>query len=230
MVLAAVSAPVLSSAPQVADAESRKRSERVWSHPRRGVALGCRDDVGAAVRGGSGPAFPGRSRRGGADRADAGGLALAAEAELPTFVVEPGEFPDRVAWNVALADQVAEWQPDLICCVGFMRILAPEFVNRFAPRILNSHPSLLPAFPGAHAVADTLTYGVKVTGATIHVMDTGVDTGPIVAQRAVIVRPDDDETQLHERIKQVERRMLVEVVADLATIGWRVDGRKVWIP
>lgn len=176
------------------------------------------------------PHFPAEVVAVGADRADAGGLALAAEAELPTFVVEPGEFPDRVAWNVALADQVAEWQPDLICCVGFMRILAPEFVNRFAPRILNSHPSLLPAFPGAHAVADTLTYGVKVTGATIHVMDTGVDTGPIVAQRAVIVRPDDDETQLHERIKQVERRMLVEVVADLATIGWRVDGRKVWIP
>ena len=161
------------------------------------------------------------------DRRDALGLGRAAEYGIPAVVVEPAAFADRAEWNAALGDAVADFSPNLVLSAGFMRILDATFVARFAPRLINSHPALLPAFPGAHGVRDALAYGVRVTGATVHVVDTGVDTGPIVAQRCVEVRADDDEATLHERIKEVERTMLVDVVGALAGARIELDGRRV---
>ncbi len=125
---------------------------------------------------------------------------------------------------------VAEHEPDLIVTAGFMKILGTAFLERFGGRIINTHPALLPAFPGAHAVPDALAYGVKVTGSTVHLVDGGVDTGPILAQEPVPVLDGDDEAALHERIKIVERRLLVDVVAAVATRGVVSDGRKAVIP
>lgn len=164
----------------------------------------------------------------GSDRR-ATGLELARQMGVPTFVVSPSSYPDRDAWNTGLADAVANYQPDLVLCAGFMRILAPHFIERFSPYLINSHPALLPSFPGAHAVRDALAYGVKLSGVTVHVMDAGVDTGPIIAQRAVPVSDDDDEDSLHERIKTVERELLVDVVATIARGTLTVDDRKVRI-
>jgi phosphoribosylglycinamide formyltransferase-1 len=164
----------------------------------------------------------------GSDRADAGGLAIADAAGIATFTVRPADHATRAEWNTALAEAIDAHHPDLVLSAGFMRILDEAFVHRYAPWLLNTHPALLPAFPGAHAVRDALAYGVGVTGATIHVVDAGVDTGPIVAQRAVEVYPTDDESTLHERIKGVERQLLVAVVTSLATNRTlRIDGRKV---
>lgn len=149
------------------------------------------------------------------DVPDAAVLGRATAAGIPTASVRPGDFADRQAWNDELLRTVSGFAPDWIVSAGFMRILGPAFVDAFAGHILNTHPALLPSFPGAHAVRDALAYGVKVTGCTIHVVDHGVDTGPIVAQRAVDVLPDDDEASLHERIKSVERSLLVSTVAQL---------------
>ncbi len=151
----------------------------------------------------------------GSDVPDAGALERAVQAGTSTFVVEPGDFPDRSEWNAALLAQVTSFAPDWIVCAGFMRILGAEVVDAFHGRIVNTHPALLPAFPGAHGVRDALTYGVKVSGCTVHLIDHGVDTGPILAQRAVDIRPDDDEASLHERIKTVERELLVQTLAGL---------------
>ena len=178
----------------------------------------------------AGPAYPARVVAVGADRAHAGGLRRAQECGLPTFVVELAQHPDRASWDAALTEAVAAHQPDLVVTPGFMKILGPAFLDRFAGRIINSHPALLPAFPGPHAVADALAHGVRMTGATVHLVDAGVDTGPILAQRAVEVLADDTEERLHERIKIVERRLLVEVVADLIRRGYTVTGRKVSLP
>jgi phosphoribosylglycinamide formyltransferase-1 len=161
------------------------------------------------------------------DRADAAGLVRAADHGIATTVLAPDGFPNRADWNAALGDSVAGFAPNLVLSAGFMRILDAAFVTRFAPRLINSHPALLPAFPGAHGVRDALAYGVRVTGATVHVVDAGVDTGPIVEQRCVEVLDDDDEASLHERIKAVERTMLVDVVAALAGARIELDGRKV---
>lgn len=149
---------------------------------------------------------------------DAGGamaLERATAAGIPTFTCPLGDVADRAVWNEALAATLAEHRPDLVVCAGFMRVLGPPVVDAFDGRIVNTHPALLPSFPGAHAVRDALRHGVKVTGCTVHVVDAGVDTGPILAQRAVPVLPDDDEDSLHERIKQVERDLLVETIAEL---------------
>ena len=162
----------------------------------------------------------------GADRPDIEGLTRAERAGVPAFVVAPGDHADRASWDRALAAAVAEHEPDLVVCAGFMRILGAAFLERFAPRVVNTHPALLPSFPGAHAVRDALAYGVTVTGATVHLVDAGVDTGPVVVQRCVEVAPDDDEASLHERIKAVERTMLVDAVARLAG-GFTLEGRKV---
>jgi len=178
----------------------------------------------------AGPAYPARVVAVGADRAHAGGLRRAQECGLPTFVVELAQHPDRASWDAALTEAVAAHQPDLVVTPGFMKILGPAFLDRFAGRIINSHPALLPAFPGPHPVADALAHGVRMTGATVHLVDAGVDTGPILAQRAVEVLADDTEERLHERIKIVERRLLVEVVADLIRRGYTVTGRKVSLP
>ena len=164
-----------------------------------------------------------------ADRTDAAGLTHARAAGLPVVVVTPRDFPDREAWDKALAEAIGEHRPDLVVTAGFMRILGPAVLGRFPDRIVNTHPALLPAFPGAHGVRDALAYGVKVTGATVHLVDEGVDTGPVLAQVAVPVHDGDDVAVLHERIKAVERPLLVEVVGRMARGGWSVHGRKVTI-
>lgn len=151
----------------------------------------------------------------GSDVRDAQALDRARRAGAATFVVRPGDFPDRDQWNGALLEQLMSLAPDWIVCAGFMRILGAEIVDAYPGRIVNTHPALLPSFPGAHGVRDALGYGVKVTGCTVHLIDHGVDTGPILAQRAVEIRPDDDEASLHERIKTVERELLVQTLAGL---------------
>lgn len=163
----------------------------------------------------------------GSDRPSAPGLELAAAQGVATFVVDASQYPNRVTWSSALADTVAGYQPDLVLCAGLMRILDPLFLNRFPGRVVNSHPSLLPAFPGAVAVSDALAYGVQVTGATLHLVDAGVDTGPIIAQVPVPVLVDDDESSLHERIKTAERQMLLDLIPRLAAGELTIDGRRV---
>ncbi|MFC0041377.1 phosphoribosylglycinamide formyltransferase [Actinomadura rayongensis] len=163
----------------------------------------------------------------GADRSGIEGTARGVRAGLPAFTLRIPDFPDRDAWDAALADAVAEHRPDLVVSAGFMKILGARFLERFGGRIVNTHPALLPSFPGAHAVRDALAYGVKLTGCTVHFVDEGVDTGPVIAQEAVPVRWHDDEDSLHERIKQVERRLLVDVVGRLARDGWTAEGRRV---
>lgn len=165
----------------------------------------------------------------GADRPDAGGLDRAARAGIETFVVDFAEFSDRSAWNQALTEKCSSYAPDYVLSSGFMRIVGEAFLAEFGGRYLNTHPALLPAFPGAHGVRDALAYGVTVTGSTAHLVDSGVDTGPIIEQRTVPIAPDDTEASLHERIKVVEREMLVDVVTAMATGGWRVEGRRVHI-
>ena len=166
----------------------------------------------------------------GTDRPGVEGLARAERANVPGFVVRLADHADRDAWDVALADAVEAYQPDLVVSAGFMKIVGPAFLDRFAGRMINTHPALLPAFPGAHAVQDAVAYGVKVTGCTVHLVDKGVDTGPILAQQPVVVEPGEQAEELHARIKAVERRLLVEVVARLAREGATVNGRKVSIP
>ena len=153
----------------------------------------------------------------GADRA-AEGLARAEAAGIPVFVHELARGADRTAWDRKLTELVAGFDPDLVVSAGFMKLLGPAFLDRFGGRVINTHPALLPSFPGAHAVRDALAAGVKVTGCTVFAVDEGVDTGPIIAQVAVPVLPGDDEASLHERIKRAERALLVAVVRN-----WRND-------
>jgi phosphoribosylglycinamide formyltransferase-1 len=161
----------------------------------------------------------------GADRDGIEGLTRAEAAGVPTFVVAVGDFATRDDWDAALTETVAAHQPDLVVSAGFMKVVGKRFLERFT--MLNTHPALLPAFPGAHAVRDALDYGVRVTGCTVHLVDSGVDTGPIIDQRAVDIRGDDDESTLHERIKTVERHLLVDIVGRMARDGWRLEGRNV---
>jgi phosphoribosylglycinamide formyltransferase-1 len=163
----------------------------------------------------------------GADRDGIEGLARAERHGIETFVLRTKEFEDRAAWDVALADKVASYDPDLVVLAGFMKLTGPAFLALFGGRTLNTHPALSPAFPGMHGPRDALAYGVKVTGATLFVVDEGVDTGPIVAQVAVPVLDGDDESSLHERIKTSERAMLVEWVGTLARNGFHIDDRAV---
>ena len=160
------------------------------------------------------PAYPATVVAVGSDR-DAEGLEHARRRGLPTFVCRLREYPDREAWDRALAAAVAEHRPDLVVSAGFMKIVGPAVLDAFGGRLVNTHPALLPAFPGAHAVRDALAAGVEVTGSTVHLVDAGIDTGPVLAQREVRVLPDDDEARLHERIKTAERELLVETVAAL---------------
>jgi len=160
-----------------------------------------------------------------ADRGNIRALEIAREAGIPTAVVSIKDFDDRAAWDAAITETVAVFSPDLIVLAGFMKLFGATFLGRFGGRIVNTHPALLPSFPGAHGVRDALAYGVKVTGCTVMVVDEGVDTGPILAQAAVAVEPGDDESTLHERIKAVERTLLVEWVGRIARGGLRVEGR-----
>ncbi|MGC5615674.1 phosphoribosylglycinamide formyltransferase [Georgenia sp. Z1491] len=150
----------------------------------------------------------------GADRPGTLGEQRARRAGVPTFVVALGDHPDRGAWDARLAEEITTWSPDVVVSAGFMKILGPAVLA--AGTVLNTHPALLPAFPGAHGVRDALAHGVRVTGCTCHVVDAGVDTGPIVDQRAVRIEQDDTEATLHERIKIEERDMLVDVLTRLA--------------
>jgi phosphoribosylglycinamide formyltransferase-1 len=151
-------------------------------------------------------------------------------AGIPTFTVKVGDFPTRADWDRALADACERYRPDLIVCAGFMKLVGQAFLARFSGRCLNTHPALLPSFPGMHGVRDALGYGVKVTGCTVFLVDEGVDAGPVLAQAAVPVHDDDDEASLHERIKVAERALLVGTVGRMAREGWSVNGdRKVRI-
>lgn len=163
----------------------------------------------------------------GADSQTAGVLDRAAERSIPTFVVRPKDCADREDWNVRLRDTVAEFSPDWVISAGFMRILGPTFIAAFADRIINTHPALLPSFPGAHGVRDALAHGVRITGGTIHLVDVGVDTGPIITQFPVSVSDDDTEETVHERIKTREREELVRLLAHLAHHDLVIDGRHV---
>lgn len=169
--------------------------------------------------------YPARVVAVGVDR-DCRAAQIATAAGIASYRVRLGDRRDRPAWDAAITAATAEHAPDLIVSAGFMKILGPEFLSRFPGRVVNTHPALLPSFPGAHGVPDALNYGVKVTGCTVHLVDGGMDTGPILAQQAVAVHDDDTEETLHERIKVVERRLLVDVLAALAERGVTWSGRK----
>ncbi|MCO6004701.1 phosphoribosylglycinamide formyltransferase [Actinoallomurus purpureus] len=175
------------------------------------------------------PAYGARITAVGADRDDIEGLRRAERAGVPTFVVRVRDHPTRDAWDAALTEAVAAYAPDLVVSAGFMKILGKRFLDRFAGQVINTHPALLPAFPGTHGAREALEYGVKVTGCTAHFVDAGVDTGPIITQEAVPVLDDDDEDSLHERIKAVERPLLVRTVGRLVREGWTIENRKVRI-
>lgn len=163
----------------------------------------------------------------GSDRPGVKALDRAAAAAVPTFIAAPNKYDNRKAWDAALAQATAVYRPDWVVLAGFMRLVGPELLERFPGRVINTHPGLSPAFPGMNAPGDALAYGVKVTGCTIFVVDSGVDTGPIVAQVAVPVLDDDNVVSLHSRIKEHERELLVQSVADLVTDKYRIEGRKV---
>ncbi len=166
----------------------------------------------------------------GADRYGIEGLTRAAKHEVPAFVHRIPDYPDRGAWDRALTASVRAHRPDLVVSAGFLKLVGPEFLAAFGDRYLNTHNSLLPAFPGIHGPRDALAYGVKVAGATLFFVDAGVDTGPIVAQVSVPVLDDDTEESLTERIKEAERRQLVQQVGRLVREGWTISGRKVTVP
>jgi phosphoribosylglycinamide formyltransferase-1 len=162
------------------------------------------------------PAFPAEIVVVGADR-EAGGFAHAEEYGIPTFMVPFAQFASREEWGAELAAQLAVWKPDLVVLSGLMRLLPAPLVDAWSPRIINTHPAYLPEFPGAHGVRDALAAQVAQTGASVIIVDNGVDSGPILAQERVPVLPGDDEHSLHDRIKPVERRLLIDVVRRIAT-------------
>ncbi|MGW0501296.1 phosphoribosylglycinamide formyltransferase [Micromonospora sp. NPDC003241] len=176
------------------------------------------------------PAYGARVVAVGADRDGIAGLDRAAAAGVPTFVARVKDHPSREEWDATLTEQVAEHRPDLVVSAGFLKLVGTRFLAAFGDRYLNTHNTLLPAFPGIHGPRDALAYGVKVTGATLFFVDAGMDTGPIVAQVAVPVHEDDDVDTLTERIKEAERQQLVEQVGRLVREGWTITGRKVTVP
>ena len=163
----------------------------------------------------------------GADRDGTGGVAKAQAAGIPTFVRRVRDFPDRPSWDQALTKDCASYEPDLVIAAGFLKLVGTDFLAQFGGRMLNTHPALLPSFPGLHSVRDALAHGVKVTGCSVILVDSGVDSGPILAQQAVPVLGDDDEETLHERIKVAERTLVVDTVGHMARDGWSVQGRNV---
>jgi phosphoribosylglycinamide formyltransferase-1 len=191
------------------------------------LASGGGSTLQALLDAGQDEAYGARVVAVGSDRPQCRALQRARDAGVPAVPVALEDSPDRAGWNLDLADAVAAHEPDLVVLAGFMRILAPGFLGRFPQRVVNTHPALLPSFPGAHAVADALAYGVKVSGVTVHLVDEGVDTGPVVAQAAVPVLDGDDEAALQARIQEVERPLYVEAVGRLARRGWTVEGRTV---
>ncbi len=165
----------------------------------------------------------------GADRDGTGGAMRAAAAGVPTFVRRVNEFPDRDSWDRALTQDCAAFEPDLVIAAGFLKLVGAGFLSQFGGLMINTHPALLPAFPGLHSVRDALAAGVKVTGCSVIFVDAGVDSGPILAQQAVPVLANDDEHSLHERIKIAERTLVVDTVGRMVREGWSVQGRTVRI-
>ena len=162
------------------------------------------------------PTYPAKVVAVGSDT-DAAGLEYARAAGIDTFMVRPRDFENRDAWGEAFAAEIRTFAPDLVVSAGLMRVLPGGFVREFSPRLINTHPALLPLFPGAHAVRDALAAGATETGVTVHIIDEGVDTGPVLRQRAVSILAGESEDDLHERIKQIERPLLVDTVRDIAT-------------
>lgn len=199
------------------------------SGPARLVVLvsGAGTNLQALIDACADPAYGARIVAVGADRDDIEGLARAERAGIPTFVRKVSQSSSRAHWDITLTDTVDAFEPDLVVLAGFMKLVGPKFLDRFADRVVNTHPALCPAFPGTTGPADALEYGVKVTGATLFVVDAGVDTGPIVAQVVVRVEDDDDVESLHERIKVAERQMLVDNVGRMAREGITVADRRV---
>jgi phosphoribosylglycinamide formyltransferase-1 len=193
------------------------------------LASGAGSNLAALLAAHADPAYGARVVGVVSDKSGAGALDLARDAGVANAVVAPADFPDRPAWDEGVAQAVAVFRPDWVVLAGFMRILGTPFLVRFGGRTLNTHPALLPSFPGAHGVRDALAYGVRFTGCTVHVVDAGVDTGPIVDQAVVPVEADDDESALHERIKVAERALLVDVVGRVARGGLTVTGRRALI-
>ena len=165
----------------------------------------------------------------GADRTGIEALERAERVGIPTFALSVRDFETREEWDAALAGAVAAYDPDIVVLAGFMKLVGSTFLGLYGGKVVNTHPALSPSFPGMHGPADALAYGVKITGATLFVVDPGVDTGPIVAQRAVEVAADDTVQSLHERIKVAEREMLVDSVGRMAREGFVVEGRHVRI-
>lgn len=193
------------------------------------LVSGSGTNLDALLEAGRDPAYGATVVAVGADRDGIEGLVRAERARVPTFVLRVQDFADRQAWDTAFAAEVSRHDPDLVVSAGFMKLAGPAFLARFGGRYINTHPALLPSFPGMHGARDALAYGVKVTGCTLFVVDDGVDTGPIIAQRVVAVDDEDDEATLHERIKSAERSMLVDAVGRMARHGWQVTDRKVTI-
>lgn len=162
------------------------------------------------------PTYPAKVVAVGSDT-DAAGLEYARAVGIDTFMVRPRDFENRDAWGEAFAAEIRTFAPDLVVSAGLMRVLPGGFVREFSPRLINTHPALLPLFPGAHAVRDALAAGATETGVTVHIIDEGVDTGPVLRQRAVSILAEESEDELHERIKQIERPLLVDTVRDIAT-------------
>jgi phosphoribosylglycinamide formyltransferase 1 len=202
------------------------------ARPRRLAVLvsGSGSNLQAVLdRASSDPAFGGEVVVVGADRPDAHGLVRAEQAGVPTVVQSLGDHPDRATWEEALRDDLLPYEPDVIVLAGFMRVLSGSFVATWPGRVINTHPSLLPAFRGAHAVREALAFGVKVTGSTVHLVDDQVDHGPIIAQQPVEVRADDTEDSLHDRIKAVEHDLFPACISLLCHDRLEVRDRTVVI-
>jgi phosphoribosylglycinamide formyltransferase-1 len=199
------------------------------STPARLVVLvsGAGTNLQALIDASADPAYGAKVVAVGADRDGIEGLARAEHAGIPTFVRRVADFTSREHWDHTLTDTVAAFEPDVVVLAGFMKLVGADFLDRFADKVVNTHPALCPSFPGTSGPADALEYGVKVTGATLFVVDAGVDTGAIIAQTVVAVTDEDDVGSLHERIKVAEREMLVENVGRMAREGITVTGRRV---
>jgi phosphoribosylglycinamide formyltransferase 1 len=223
---------VLAGQTRGARGEGKMASVRVAGMNARLVVLvsGAGTNLQAIIDASHDPAYGAGVVAVGADRGGIAALDRARAAGIPSFSLKVGDFPTRDAWDDALAAACAEYHPDLIVCAGFMKLVGKAFLARFAGRCVNTHPALLPSFPGMHGVRDALAYGVKVAGCTVFLVDEGVDAGPVLAQAAVPVLDDDDEATLHERIKVAERALLVDTVGRMAREGWSVsEDRKVRI-
>jgi phosphoribosylglycinamide formyltransferase-1 len=165
----------------------------------------------------------------GADRDGISALSRAEAAGVPTFTRRVKDYPSRGDWDRAMTAACAGFEPDLVILAGFMKLVGADFLGRFGGRVINTHPALLPSFPGMHGIRDALEYGAKVAGCTVFLVDAGTDSGPVIAQAAVPVHDDDDEASLHERVKVAERSLLTATVGRMVRDGWSVQGRKVRI-